>query len=148
MQLGGLNHCLKKMVKQYKKYGETAINKLSNYGNIIGNILKWGTAIGVVVSAVIWARDLKTMITSDHKTITEVPAKIQSIQSDNEAKWKEYEVRWQEQHRIDSVQNKQFGENEEVRRIMSESNRVINTAIQTMEDLKKNESLNQLGSNQ
>ena len=144
MHSDGLNRYLKRMTKQSKNNAaRKAINWLAKSGKTIGDVLKWGTAIGLIVTLTINARNIKEMIYEDHKVIITVPAQMKNIENNYEAMHREYEIRWQEQHRIDSVQNKQFGENTEVGAVMSEANRVIKTAVEIIEAQKKNESQQQ-----
>jgi hypothetical protein len=107
--------------------------RLSSYGNIIGNILKIGTAIGIlygIFSLVYQGKAVVNMVNSDHKIIVTLPENINSLQ-------RESSVRWKEQARLDSAQNKQIGDNPELKAFMKEQQYTLNLVL---EEIKKNSS--------
>lgn len=106
---------------------------LSSSGNTIGNILKWGTAIGLLYAAVDLAHNINgalVMMRGDHEIIKTVPEKLNAIQRENE-------VRWEEQNRLDAEQNKNIS-NPELTRFMEEQQHTLNLVL---EEIKKNNSL-------
>jgi hypothetical protein len=103
-------------------------HKLSSMGNEIGNVLKWITALGIAVTLIIQVRDAKKVLYEDHQTIISVPTKIESMR-------REYDVRWKEQGRLDSAQNKQIGNNPELKAFMEAQQHTLDLVLQ---EIKKN----------